>query len=223
METENAARAIEALVRDYSKLVFHVIYGLTGHWEESEDLTQDTFLQAFRGIEAARAASGDQFQAKPWLLKIAVNNVRMAQRRQRTLRFITFADLQSRHGSEHESEVSPAYEEIQDASDMEMFIAERDVVGRCLRQLPAALRTPLLLSVVAGFPYGDIAHLIDVKEATVRQRLVRARRAFQRLYAQECGEHLHSDQMATQSRRTVARSRDRLLHRPAALAPAMAF
>src|SRR5258708_27319447 len=66
MEADGAARAIEALVHDYSKLVFHVIYGLTGHWEESEDLTQDTFIQAFRGIEAAHAASGPQFQAKAW-------------------------------------------------------------------------------------------------------------------------------------------------------------
>src|SRR5258708_13057212 len=93
MDTESAARAIEALVHDYSKLVFHVIYGLTGHWQESEDLTQDTFLQAFQGIEAARAASGPQFQAKAWLLKIAVNNARMALRRQRTLRFIPFPHL----------------------------------------------------------------------------------------------------------------------------------
>ena len=50
-----AAEATVALIQSYSKLVFHVIYGLTGHWEESQDLTQETFLQAFRGIDAARA------------------------------------------------------------------------------------------------------------------------------------------------------------------------
>src|SRR5260370_5176488 len=106
META-AAQAIEALIADYSKLVFHVIYGLTGHWEESEDLTQDTFIQAFRGIEAARAASGPQFQAKAWLLKIAVNNVRMAQRRQRILRFISFADLQPKRGGDERTSDMP--------------------------------------------------------------------------------------------------------------------
>jgi RNA polymerase sigma factor (sigma-70 family) len=221
MEIESAAQAIEALVRSYSKLVFHVIYGLTGQWEESQDLTQETFLQAFRGIEAARAASGPHFQAKPWLLKIAVNTVRMAQRRQRTLRFIAFADLRpEREGDEHAAEASPASEEIAEPGDMETMIAERDVVGRCLQQLPRGLRTPLLLSLVAGFSSREIARLLDLKEATVRQRLSRARKSFQRLYAQESGEHLHIAEMGATSRKMVSRSRDHFLRRPAALVPA---
>ena len=225
METETAAQAIEALIHEYSKLVFHVIYGLTGHWEESEDLTQETFLQAFRGIEAARAASGPHFQVKSWLLKIAVNNARMALRRKRILRFVSFADLQPQQNRvERAAESPPAYEEIQEPGDLETMIAERDVVGRCLRQLPRALSAPLLLSTVAGFSSGEIARMLDLKEATVRQRLVRARKQFQRLYAQECGEHLHLGEMATvHSRKAVIRSRDHRLHRPAALAPAVAF
>src|SRR5215469_11432957 len=107
MET-TATQAIEALIQDYSRLVFHVIYGLTGHWEESQDLTQETFLQAFRGIDAARTKAGNTFQPKPWLLKIAVNTVRMAQRRQRGLRFISFADLQLGYkDSERATEAQP--------------------------------------------------------------------------------------------------------------------
>src|SRR5690349_22485119 len=35
-----------------------------GDWEESQDLTQDTFVQALKAIDAARAKSGTQFQAK---------------------------------------------------------------------------------------------------------------------------------------------------------------
>ena len=79
-----AAQAVEALVHEYSKLVFHTIYGLTGDWEESQDLTQDTFVQALKAIDAAQAASGTQFQPKAWLLRIALNTVRM-QRRRRAL------------------------------------------------------------------------------------------------------------------------------------------
>lgn len=222
MET-TAAQATEALIQSYSKLVFHVIYGLTGHFEESQDLTQETFLQAFRGIDAARAKAGNTFQPKPWLLKIAVNTVRMAKRRQ-GLRFISFADLQpGQKGFEQVTEDQPAYEELEEAGDMETIVAERDVVSRCLHQLPKALCTPLLLSIVAGFSSGEIATLLDLKEATVRQRLTRARQAFQRLYAHECGEHVHIGGMASGSRVHLSRSRDHLRHRPAALAPALGF
>lgn len=217
-----AAEATEALIQSYSKLVFHVIYGLTGHWEESQDLTQETFLQAFRGINAARAKAGNAFQPKPWLLAIAVNTVRMAQRRQRGLRFISFADLQTgQKDSERATEDQPADEALAEAGDLETIVAERDVVSRCLHQLPGALRTPLLLSIVVGFSSGEIASLLNLKEATVRQRLVRARKAFQRLYAHESGEHVHIGGMAPRSRVAVSRSRDHLRHRSASLAPAL--
>jgi DNA-directed RNA polymerase specialized sigma24 family protein len=48
-----ATQAVEALIHDYGRVVFRVIYSLTGDWQESQDLTQDTFLQAFRAIETA--------------------------------------------------------------------------------------------------------------------------------------------------------------------------
>lgn len=221
METQTAAQAIETLIREYSKLVFHVIYGLTGQWEESEDLTQETFVQAFRGIDAARRASGPHFQAKPWLLKIAVNTVRMAQRRKHQLRFVTFTDLQfQRGGSASEEKGSPALEEIKEPGDMATMIAERDVVARCLRHLPRGISALLLLSIVAGFSTSEIAHLLDLKEATVRQRLVRARKRFQQFYSWECGEHVSLEEVApTNERRSVSQLRDYRLHRPAALVP----
>jgi RNA polymerase sigma-70 factor (ECF subfamily) len=223
METSAAAQAIEALIQDYGKLVFHVIYGLTGHWQESEDLTQEAFLQAFRGIDAARAASGLQFQARAWLLRIALNTVRMQRRRQKAIRFLAFADLQAEpYANERQEDIpAAAYEELQATGDLETIIAERDTVQRCMEQLPETLRLPLLLSVVAGFSQRDLAGMLALNEATVRQRLSRARKAFQRLYAQECGEHIHSGTPATQSRSEASRSRGHLRRRSAALTPAV--
>jgi len=59
--TTQAVKATEELIERYGKLIFHVIYGLTGHWQESEDLTQEVFLQALRGIDDARASRGEHF------------------------------------------------------------------------------------------------------------------------------------------------------------------
>jgi len=215
----SAAQAVEALLRDYGKLVFHVIYGLTGNWHESEDLTQETFLQAFRGIDAARAASGPHFQAKAWLLRIALNTVRMQHRRQKAMRFLAFADLQAGQETIGRCEDIPteSYEEMQETGNLETLIAERDTVQRCMEQLPETLRIPLLLSVVAGFSQRELAGMLLLNEATVRQRLSRARKAFQRLYAQECGVYIPIGEMASRSRSGVSRLRGHLGHRPAAL------
>src|SRR5258708_19462350 len=93
IDTLPAAQATETLIHQYGRLVFQVIYGLTGDWHESQDLTQDTFLTAFKAIEAARRASGANFHAKAWLMQIPANHARMSLRRRRLVRFFPFPPL----------------------------------------------------------------------------------------------------------------------------------
>src|SRR5574340_1513737 len=98
-----AAQAVESLIHEYGKLVFQTIYGLTGDWEESQDLTQDTFHQALKSIDSARAKSGVHFHAKAWLLQIALNTVRMQRRRHKIFRFVPFSRLQKEAPSSESS------------------------------------------------------------------------------------------------------------------------
>jgi RNA polymerase sigma-70 factor, ECF subfamily len=95
-KTLAAAQAVEQLIHAYGNLVFHTIYGLTGDWEES----QDTFLQALRAIDSARVHRGADFHAKAWLMRIAVNTVRMRHRRAHIVRFIPFSHLGLESGEE---------------------------------------------------------------------------------------------------------------------------
>jgi predicted transcriptional regulator len=57
-----------------------------------------------------------------------------------------------------------------------------------MAKLPEPLRVALLLSIVGGLSTGEIADMLELKEAAVRQRLSRARKQFQQVYAQESGE-----------------------------------
>ena len=202
-----AAQAVEALVGDYGRLIFHLIYSMTGNWEESQDLTQEVFLRALQAIDAARMESGTHFQAKAWLVRIAVNTVRMQLRRQRVIRFLPFSQIERKQPGEQEiADVSamlsaaaapaqpPGYG-TPEAGDPAEVIAERDAMARTLAKLPESLRLPLLLSIVAGFSISEMARVLDLGEATVRQRLSRARRAFQTVYAYESGEEIINNQM----------------------------
>jgi RNA polymerase sigma factor (sigma-70 family) len=216
-----AAEAVEALIREYGKLVFQTIYGLTGDWEESQDLAQDTFLQALKSIDAARAKSGSQFRAKAWLLQIALNTVRMQRRRRSILRFIPFSRMQREELAkskgtiqqadidvlnERAAPVQPAGYGTTEGIDLEAFVAEQDAVGRTLGHLTEPLRLCLLLSVIGQFSTVEIAEMLDIEEAAVRQRLSRARKLFQHFYALEGGEevvdnsHVTSDTDMSQKR-----------------------
>ena len=199
-----AAQAVDALIAEYYKLVFHTIYGLTGDWEESQDLTQETFQKALKAIENARAVSGEDFHARAWLLRIAVNTVRMQHRRRNLFRFIPFSFMKKGQGKTEASEqetdsdtltnqaapVQPAGYGATEGADPAEVVAERDAVQRTMARLSEPLRECLLLSVLGDFSAGEIATMLDLQEAAVRQRLTRARKQFQQFYALESGEQL---------------------------------
>lgn len=195
LDTMSAAQAVEALIYEYEKLVFHTIYALTGDWEESQDLTQDTFLQALRGIDAARAASGAQFHAKAWLLRIALNTVRMQRRRRKLFRFIPFSHMlesgqqeQAETLHEQAAPVQPSGFGVGQEADPTELVAERDALQRTLCKLSEPLRVCLLLSIIGGLSTAEIATILNLKDAAVRQRIARAKKQFEQLYANESGE-----------------------------------
>jgi RNA polymerase sigma-70 factor (ECF subfamily) len=214
VDTIPAAQALEALIQEYGKLVFHTIYAMTGDWEESQDLTQDTFQQALKGLDSARAASGASFHAKAWLLRIALNTVRMQRRRSNLFRFIPFShvhegpeqEFERRTLSEQALPVQPGGYGAAAQDDPAELIAEQDAVQRTLAKLPEAMRVCLLLSIIGGLSTVEIADALMMKEAAVRQRLVRARKQFQQIYAYESGEELF-----------VAHDRDATSHDPAGI------
>jgi RNA polymerase sigma factor (sigma-70 family) len=228
IDIQPAAQATEALIHQYGRLVFQVIYGLTGDWHESQDLTQDTFVQAFKAIEAAQQASGANFHAKAWLMQIAANIARMSLRRRRLVRFVPFATLRKEEREEHDGElvgerpnpVQPAgygmTSAVQDPADL---LAERDAVQRAMAQLPETLRLCLVLSIIGGLPAHQIAQALGLSEAAVRQRLSRARRLFQQLYLLESGEVLTDGSSLT----SQAEAHDRRLLLTTSSQPAMAL
>ena len=199
MNTLSAAQAVEALMQEYGKLVFHTIYGLTGDWEESQDLTQDTFQQALKGIDAAREARGEQFQPRAWLLRIALNTVRMQHRRKVLFSFLPFSHLLNDNQGSSKEQGSLAEERLHEQAmpvqppgygtrkveDPADVVAERDAVQRTMARLPEVMRVVLLLSIIGGLSSSEIAQTLQIKEPAVRQRLARARKQFQEIYLQE--------------------------------------
>jgi biotin operon repressor len=70
------------------------------------------------------------------------------------------------------------------------MMAERDAIQRTLQRISAPLRECLLLSIAGQFSSTEIAAILGIEEAAVRQRIARARKQFQQVYAQMSGEAL---------------------------------
>jgi RNA polymerase sigma-70 factor, ECF subfamily len=65
-------RAFEALYRDHLRDVYSYAYYRVGNHHDAEDITEQTFLQAYRHFERARRESAGR-PLRPWLIRIAHN------------------------------------------------------------------------------------------------------------------------------------------------------
>lgn len=177
--TEERRRQFEAEALPHLDAVFRYAHALTGDPTRAEDLTQETMLKALRAWHQFERGSN----ARAWLLTILRNTfINDYRRRQRQGETVDVAAIEPHH----------VFEEIQDVDPEGRFFASivDDEVLRAIRALPEEFREVLLLSDVEGFPYADIAKLLDVPVGTVKSRLFRARQALQRRlydYAVEMG------------------------------------
>jgi RNA polymerase sigma-70 factor (ECF subfamily) len=65
-------RAFEEIYRDHLRDVYSYSYYRVGNHHDAEDLTEQTFLQAYRHLERARRESNGR-PLRPWLIRIAHN------------------------------------------------------------------------------------------------------------------------------------------------------
>jgi RNA polymerase sigma-70 factor, ECF subfamily len=152
--------AFRLLVEHYEKPIYGFIYRIVCDRELARDLAQDTFLAVFRALPRFK---GGGF--RPWLFKIALNCARQALRRRRLIAWLPWA---------------PQYDAAPAVLDLSM---EAQIVHQALAKLPTDLRIPLVLRLVQGFSYAEIAAIMGISQAAVRMRVLRARRMFRDEYA----------------------------------------
>jgi RNA polymerase sigma-70 factor, ECF subfamily len=165
------ARAFEEIVRRYQARVFRLACRLTSD-TDAPDVLQETFLQVYRHLASFRGES----QFGTWLYRIATN-VALMHRRGRARRpaesleaFLPRFDGNGRHAATPaELQVAARADEVLDRQ----FLAARarDVVAR----LPDVYRDAFVLRDLEDVPTAEVARILDVEPATVRQRVHRAR------------------------------------------------
>lgn len=162
------ADSFSDIIERYQPAIFRYIYRLTGNYETSRDLAQDTFVQAYQGILKTEIRTS----FKAWLYRIATNNVLQLHRRKKILSFIPLREGM-RPGVEGEVE-----ERIP-------LVEKQMEVQETLSKLPPEQRVCLVLHYVEGFKYREIAAALGISEEAVRKRVARGSREFKRLFSSE--------------------------------------
>jgi len=155
-----------ALVHVHS--LYNMALRFTRNAADAEDLLQDTYIRAFRFFHRYQPGTN----AKAWLFKILrngfINRYRKAQKRPDEVDF-------SKIEGSFESLLEPRQQ--MPGPEEEILAHSLDApIEDALRALPEEYRSVLLLAVVEGFSYREIAATLDCPMGTVMSRLHRARK-----------------------------------------------
>ena len=164
--------AFDGLIGLYSAKLYKVAYAILGSRQDAEEVVQDTFLRAYRALQAFRGDSSLETWLHRITLNLARNKYQWNHRRGSGLNVSLTAGDADDSGTDNE----------QDVPDRRMapdLILEQNEIGtnimKALNSLPDNLRVTMLLRHVNDMPYEQIAQKLDCKIGTVKSRLSRGR------------------------------------------------
>jgi RNA polymerase sigma-70 factor, ECF subfamily len=166
--------AQDELYNRFKRTVASTLYRVLGDRVELDDLVQEVFVIAFRGLDRFR---GDA-RLSTWLYRICVN-VALGKIRSRSRKPppVAVADLDAT------SQAQSLLDRPETPERALQRRRDRDRVYRALEQLAPKKRLVLFLHEIEGLDLKDIAYLVDSNPVTVRTRLFYARREFYRVLA----------------------------------------
>jgi RNA polymerase sigma-70 factor (ECF subfamily) len=170
--------AIEVLIRRYQNYVFRLCYLVMRNEQDAEDMTQETFIRAFRALPRFEIRKGTSFEA--WLYRIAVNACRSRMRR-KWYQVLPWPEPAPQMVAEPEEQ--PERQLLQGE--------QRDQILGAVDCLGEKHRLVIILRYYAGLSNEEIARTLDIPSGTVRSRLHIARRRLRDLLAEQEEEKEH--------------------------------
>jgi RNA polymerase sigma-70 factor (ECF subfamily) len=164
--------AIEVLIRRYQNYVYRLCYLVMRSEQDAEDMTQETFIRAFRALPRFEIRKGTSFEA--WLYRIAVNACRSRMRR-KWYQVLPWPDPAPQLAATPEEQP-------------ERVLIQGERRGRILAAIDCLgekHRLVVILRYYAGLSNEEIARALSIPSGTVRSRLHIARQRLRDILAEQ--------------------------------------
>jgi len=154
----------ESILQEHQASVYRLACYMLRDAEEAKDVTQETFIRAWKSIRKVRDET-----ARGWLLKTASNLCIDHLRRQK-----------------FKAEMPEDYSEIlvdMGSNPLENCLKReiQELVRDAIAHLPLTMRTPLILRDIEGLSYSEIAEMLQQPLGTVKSNICRGRRLLKKL------------------------------------------
>ncbi|HSV75116.1 MAG TPA: sigma-70 family RNA polymerase sigma factor [Chthonomonadales bacterium] len=169
----DAALSFDALVAAYDRRIFNIAYRFLGDYDEAADVTQETFISAYKSYDQFRGEAS----VYTWLCQIALNNCRNRVRRRGRRVDATAESLdQPRSLADGASGDTLEVPDLTHAPHTVLESKEmRERLLAAVDSLPPDYREVVVLREMQGMSYNDIADATGLSLDNVKTRLSRAR------------------------------------------------
>jgi RNA polymerase sigma-70 factor (ECF subfamily) len=171
-DDEDRDLTFDELIDKYEKKLYNLILRHVGDPDESADLTQDTFVNAFRAFATFRG----ECKILTWLCQIALNQCKNRFRQRDRRRDWEGPSLDAPISGE------PDESRLLEIPDWKQSPERALEAGELRRQILAAIdglapeyRTVIVLCDLQGRSYADIAQIVGLSLETVKTRIHRGR------------------------------------------------
>ena len=154
--------AFSILVNKYYPRVYATLFSFTKSKEDSEDLSQQTFIKVWQQLDSFRGDSA----FFTWVYRVAINLAK---------NFVASSGYKKQkiNTSIEQAEIDiSSFEDIESAVIHKQSLKE---IKNFINTLPESLKTAFTLREVEGKSYEDISVITDTPIGTVRSRIFRAR------------------------------------------------
>lgn len=151
--------AFEAIYHQHKSRVFRLCVRLTNNVTDSEDLTQEVFLQAYRHLHGFRGES----RFSTWLHRVAINTVMMFLRARRNRSNVFLGDV------EWNSNLAPRLSLRPPSYGYKAFTCI--ALAQAIAALPERRRRVLILHDIHGLSHAEVGSRLRIRPVTSKSQL----------------------------------------------------
>ena len=162
----------ETLVRRHQQRIYATVYHMTSSHEDANDLTQESFIKAFRALGSFKGDSS----FFTWLYRIAVNKTINFLKQRKNRGAMSLNDLD--FNAEHDPDLVSLISERTPRRDINLAELQ-EKLNEAMQRLSEVHRLVVTLHDIQGLPHEEIGRIMDCNVGTVRSRLFYARQQLQ--------------------------------------------